>query len=426
MQPSVTIRWLESFRAVAYGAVMTVLVLLLTSCSASSILTDSSGSAGRAEPKGKTVPPVAVQQITGIPPGKLAELRSALSAAGGQHDIGFVEGDFQSGVFSLSGEFRASNASAGVSITYRWQFRDAEGVLIATIDGEDNAGVHAGSDPWAGVSGAVLDRIARRTAEEMANKLAAMGYAARLAGLTAPPAEYFAAAARDAHREIDFETVNGPGLGGLGAAMLAGAGKIVKHEDIPPTVAAVEPIPGEALMARVAEPDGPSAAAPAPEENAEVSGEAPEAEVASAAAPGKTDREAKARPEAKPASAKPGQREIRAVAVVPVEGSPGAGDAELTAAMRKTLSAAGWPVVSKPGPDALTIVGRVKVAAKGESNEAVSVRWEVRSPDGRTLGDVKQANEVPKGALDAGWGPAALAVAEAAAGGIFDIVKRFQ
>ena len=66
-----------------------------------------------------------------------------------------------------------------------------------------------------------------------------------------------------------------------------------------------------------------------------------------------------------PAKAKPGQRQIRAVAVVPVKGSPGGGDAELTAAMRKTLSDAGWPVVSKPQPDALTIVGRVKVAPQG-------------------------------------------------------------
>ena len=93
--------------------------------------------------------------------------------------------------------------------------------------------------------------------------------------------------------------------------------------------------------------------------------------------------------------------------------------------MRKTLSAAGWPVVSKPQADALTIVGRVKVAPKGKG-QSVSVRWEVKSPDGKTLGDVKQANDVPMGALDQGWGPAALAVTEAAATGIFDIVKRYQ
>jgi hypothetical protein len=70
-------------------------------------------------------------------------------------------------------------------------------------------------------------------------------------------------------------------------------------------------------------------------------------------------------------------------------------------------------------------VGRVKVATKGEA-QSVSLRWEVKSPDGKTLGDVKQANDVPLGSLDQGWGPAALAVAEAAATGIFDIVKRYR
>ena len=60
------------------------------------------------------------------------------------------------------------------------------------------------------------------------------------------------------------------------------------------------------------------------------------------------------------------------------------------------------------------------------AEQSVSVRWEVTSPDGKRLGDVKQANRVPAGALDRGWGEAAFAVAEAAAMGIFDIVKRVQ
>ena len=49
---------------------MAVLGLLLAACSAGSILTDS-GSSTVAEPKGKTVPPVAIQEIRGIPPGQL-------------------------------------------------------------------------------------------------------------------------------------------------------------------------------------------------------------------------------------------------------------------------------------------------------------------------------------------------------------------
>lgn len=409
MRQSATTPWPQPLRALFSGVLLLVLGLVLAACSAGSLLTDSGlGSGG--EPKGKSVPPVAIGEIRGIPPSKLTELKSALATAGGAHDIGFVEGSFQSGVFGLTGEFKANPASSGVRVVYQWQFRDGDGVLIDRIDGEENAGVFSGTDPWGGVSTAALDRIARRTAEAMARKLSAMGYAARLASLTAPPAELFAMASPDAaQREIDFDTLHGPGMGEAGAAMMANANEVVIHEDIVPSVASVAPIKGEAEMPRVALPDAPSAAPPPDDvDGTTVAAVEP---VKKAETPRK--------------KTKPGQREIRAVAVVPVKGSPGGGDAELTAAMRKTLEAAGWPVVNKPQADALTIVGRVKVAPKGKA-ETVSVNWEVQSPDGKSLGDVKQANEVPQGTLDQGWGPAAFAVAEAAATGIFDIVKRYR
>jgi hypothetical protein len=407
-------RWLEPMRTLSSVLLVAVLGLFLASCSAGSILLDS-GSGGTKEPQGKSVPPVAIQDVKGIPPGKLADLKSALSIAGGQHDIGFVEGSFQSGVFVLTGDFRATSAASGVRLVYQWQFRDGDGVLIGNIDGEENAGVFSGTDPWAGVSPAVLDRIARRTAEAMARKLSEMGYAARLASLTAPPAELFAMAAPDAHREIDFDTLHGPGLGETVAAIMANADQVVEHEEIAPSVASVAPLKGESIMPTVSVSDAPSAAPPPDTDDTTI-----------ASFDGGADAAVPVPEKKKPArKAKPGEREIRAVAVLPVKGSPGGGDAELTAAMRKTLSAAGWPVVSKPQADALTIVGRVKVADKGEA-QAVSLSWVVKSPDGKTLGDVKQANDVPKGSLDQGWGPAALAVAEAAAGGIFDIVKRYQ
>ncbi len=394
--------WQALLRRMSVGVLLAVVGLLLASCSAGSLLVDQSNGKN-AEPQGKTVPPVAIQDVRGIPPGKLTELTTALSAAGSQHDIKFVSGNFQSGVFGLTGTFRATSTSAGVELVYQWQFRDGDGVLIDNIDGEDNAGVFKGADPWAGVSTAVLDRIARRTAETMARKLSAMGYATRLASLTAPPAELFAMAAPDAAREIDFDTIHGPGMGAIGAAMMEGADTVVAHEEIEPAVASVEPITGEGVMPRVALSDVPSATPPpGVDDTAPNTVEAPSA------------------PDGKPRG-----NEIRAVAVVPVKGSPGGGDAELTAAMRKTLSAAGWPVVSKPQADALTIVGRVKLAAKGDA-ETVSLNWVVKSPDGKTLGNVKQANDVPAGSLDQGWGGAATAVAEAAASGIFDIVKRYR
>lgn len=413
------IRGAKSYRGWLAAVLAAVFAIMLSACSAGSLLTDSAP-ASSGNPKGKTVPPVAYQQISGIPPDKLSAFKQSLASAGGQHDIGFVEGSLQTGMFSLGGSIRALPGNAGVRVVYEWQFRDADGVLIDTLTGEDNAGVYSGSDPWGAVTPDVLDRVARRTADLMAQKLSAMGYATRLSRLTSPPAELFAKAGPAAGRQIDFETVNGPGLAEIGATQMANADVVVEHEDIKPWVAAVSPIPGEELMPKVTvSEEGLAPAPPATDDTGEPALAAAEPAAPPAEAPAKQAT-------AVPATAKPGQQAIRAVAVVPVRGSPGPGDGELTSAMRKVLSEAGWPVVSKPQPDALTIEGKVKLAAKDAKTQSVSLRWVVKSPDGKVLGDVKQANEVPTGSLDGGWGGAAPVVAEAAASGIFDVVKRYR
>ncbi len=387
------ISWPDFLRRIRPGAMLAGLLVLLAACSSGTPSLDS----GTAEPKGKTVPPVTLSQITGLPPAKAEEMKSAMAVAAGERDIGIAEGQFQTGSFGLTGQFKAFAEPSGVRITYQWLLRDADGVLVQTISGEDNAGVPTGSDPWAVVSSAVLQRIAKRTAEEMAGKLSSMGYATRLSRLSEPPADYFAKADWNAHREVDFETLNGPGMAFIGfgtadpadAAALASASPAATAP--PQTVGQDEAAPEPVKTASTPVPDGSG------------SGE-----------------KAVSRPSEKMGTT------IRAVAVIPVKGSPGEGDTELTSAMRKTLSSAGWPVVAKRSPEALTIVGLVKVTDKDASNQLVSVNWEVQSPDGKKLGNVAQSNSIPHGALDHGWGQAAYAVAEAAATGIFDIVKRFQ
>ena len=76
--------------------------------------------------------------------------------------------------------------------------------------------------------------------------------------------------------------------------------------------------------------------------------------------------------------------------------------------------------------DALTIRGNVELAKAEGGSQRVTLRWVVETPKGSTLGDVKQANTVPAGSLDQSWGGAATAVAEAAAGGIFDVIKKYR
>jgi hypothetical protein len=123
---------------------------------------------------------------------------------------------------------------------------------------------------------------------------------------------------------------------------------------------------------------------------------------------------------------KGGRLVIKAVAVIPVKGAKGKGNDELTRAMRQTLTTAGWTVLHAPAKNALTIAGRVEMAEVSGNMQMVALKWAVQAPDGGKLGDVNQANNVPAGSLDAGWGDIAGAAVEAAASGIFELINKFR
>ena len=281
----------EFVRGGGIFAVLFALVLLLASCSSGSGVVG--GPDLPAQPAGKTVPPVAIQQITGVPPGKVADLKAALARAAGERDIGIVEGDFQNGSFTLTGSFRAQSDSSGVHVVYQWQLRDTEGVLVHTFDGDENAGLFSGKDAWGAVTPAVFERVARASAESMAVRLSQLGYATRVTALWVPPAEYFAMAGPGAEREVDMETLDGPNT----ALAMDGLGP---ESDVTYDEAANTP-----PQTRVADADEPATektARPIP-------------------APEDKDTEI--------AEADDGGTAISAVAVLPVRGSPGGGNAKI-------------------------------------------------------------------------------------------------
>jgi hypothetical protein len=117
---------------------------------------------------------------------------------------------------------------------------------------------------------------------------------------------------------------------------------------------------------------------------------------------------------------------IKSVAVPLVQGAPGSGNVDLTEAMRQVLREAGWPVVNSPAPDALTIQGKVKIAAAKGANQTVKLEWVVTTPDKQRLGDIAQANDVEAGSLDKGWGENARFATEAAAEGIFKLIQGYR
>ncbi|MGB8315788.1 MAG: hypothetical protein WCE69_15020 [Aestuariivirga sp.] len=139
-----------------------------------------------------------------------------------------------------------------------------------------------------------------------------------------------------------------------------------------------------------------------------------------------TQRAVAEAPEEPPPGAKGGRLVIKAVAVIPVKGAKGMGNDELTRAMRQALTTAGWTVLSAPAKNALTISGRVQMAEASGNVQKVALQWAVQAPDGGKLGDVNQANNVPAGSLDSGWGDIAGFAVEAAASGIFELINKFR
>ncbi len=184
--------------------------------------------------------------------------------------------------------------------------------------------------------------------------------------IIAPPWEAFVKAGPGAEKELDLETLNGPG-----AAL---------PEAPPPLIAETEASGQEELT---------SESTPSPNEK------------------------------------KQGVA-IKSVAVPLVRGADGKGNVELTEAMRQVLRDAGWPVVKAPAANALTIRGKVKTAAANGATQNVKLSWVVTTPDGKNLGEVSQSNDVPAGSLQQGWGENARFATEAAAEGIFKLIQNYR
>jgi hypothetical protein len=201
-----------------------------------------------------------------------------------------------------------------------------------------------------------------------------------------PPWEAFVKAGKGAENEIDLETLNGP----------------IQVAEAPQATAE----PDNASAPRV---EAPTAPLPTPDKV-----------VAENATPAKPSAPKAAKP------ARKGQAEISAVAVLPVTGAKGAGNGELTNAMRKALSAAGWPVLGSPAKYALTIRGTVVLSPQAGNSQVVKLAWVVLTPDGKSLGDVKQQNAVAAGSLDGGWGQNADFAAQAAAEGLFKLIQKYR
>ncbi|HUH83575.1 MAG TPA: hypothetical protein VLX85_03140, partial [Stellaceae bacterium] len=115
--------------------------------------------------------------------------------------------------------------------------------------------------------------------------------------------------------------------------------------------------------------------------------------------------------------------EVR-LAVRPVTGAPGDGGHALTRAMDFALRHVHIAIAEKQEDESLVLTGKVEMSPPEAGQQQVKVSWALSRPDGHEIGEISQENAVPAHSLDGNWGEIALAVANAAAPGVAQLVAR--
>jgi len=112
------------------------------------------------------------------------------------------------------------------------------------------------------------------------------------------------------------------------------------------------------------------------------------------------------------------------VQVAEVTGAPSDGNRQLYSGMRRALGSSKIVIVDAAGPDVFTVVGTVKLTPIDEQRGQLVVKWMLKDPTGKNVGDLEQANPVPLAAARGSWAGFGDIVATAASEGILELLER--
>jgi hypothetical protein len=102
--------------------------------------------------------------------------------------------------------------------------------------------------------------------------------------------------------------------------------------------------------------------------------------------------------------------------------APGDGSEALGNAMASRLAREGFkPATGAPD---VTFAATVNVSQFDAVSDDVAIIWQVLSPDGQSLGEVRLDNRIPRGELDGPWGMIAEAIVDGALPGLLEIIAK--
>jgi hypothetical protein len=118
-------------------------------------------------------------------------------------------------------------------------------------------------------------------------------------------------------------------------------------------------------------------------------------------------------------------QEVRVkVLVEPVTGAPSDGNRQLYSGMRRALGSSKIIVVDAAGSDVFTVVGTVNLTPIDERMAKLVIKWFVKEPSGKTIGDLEQSNPVPLAAAKGSWAGFGDIVATAASEGVLELLEK--
>ncbi|KAF0097282.1 MAG: hypothetical protein FD144_5274 [Rhodospirillaceae bacterium] len=124
-----------------------------------------------------------------------------------------------------------------------------------------------------------------------------------------------------------------------------------------------------------------------------------------------------------PIAAKPVEPQVK-VLVAPVTGAPSDGNRQLTSGMRRALGSSKLVIVDQAEEGAFTVVGSVNMTPIDDRMARLVVKWIVKDPAGKNVGDIEQSNPVPLAAAKGSWAGFGDIVASAASEGVLQLLEQ--
>ena len=125
-----------------------------------------------------------------------------------------------------------------------------------------------------------------------------------------------------------------------------------------------------------------------------------------------------------PPSAGPPQQSQVKIMVAPITGAPSDGNRQLFSGMRRALGSHRIVVIDRPGPDTFTVAGKVELSQIDERTGRLIIKWVLKDPAGKEVGELEQANNVPMASARGSWSGFGDVVGMAAVEGILELLEK--